>query len=66
LVQRADDRQAVVLERLRVYHRETEPLVEYYRRRPTFRIVDGAQAPDRVAAEVATAVDAACSGRARE
>jgi adenylate kinase len=66
LVQRADDRDAVVRERLRVYHRETEPLVEYYRRRPTFRVVDGAQAPDRVAAEVARAVDAASSGHAGE
>jgi adenylate kinase len=66
LIQRSDDREAVVLERLRVYHRETEPLVEYYRRRPTFRVVDGAQAPDRVAAEVAIAVDAASSGHAGE
>jgi adenylate kinase len=64
LVQRADDREAIVRERLRVYHRETEPLVEYYRRRPTFRVVDGAQAPDRVAAEVASVVDAASSGPA--
>jgi adenylate kinase len=62
LVQRADDRQAVVLERLKVYHRETEPLVEHYRRRPTFRVIDGAQTPDQVAAEVAQAVDAASSG----
>src|SRR5262245_46643520 len=66
LVQRADDRDAVVRERLRVYHRETEPLVDYYRRRPTFRVVDGAQAPDRVAAEVAIAVEAASSGHAGE
>ena len=64
MVQRADDREAIVRERLRVYHRETEPLVEYYRRRPTFRVVDGAQAPDRVAAEVASVVDAASSGPA--
>jgi len=31
LVQRADDNDAVVLERLKVYHRQSEPLVEYYR-----------------------------------
>ena len=30
-MQRADDNEAVVLERLKVYHRQTEPLVEYYR-----------------------------------
>ncbi len=59
LVQRADDNQAVVLERLKVYHRQSEPLVEYYRVRPTFRSIDGAQAPDRVAADLAAAIEAA-------
>src|SRR3954463_8324281 len=34
LQQRADDNEAVVLERLKVYHRNTAPLVEYYRDRP--------------------------------
>ncbi len=59
LVQRADDSDGVVRERLKVYHCQTEPLVEYYRRRPTFRSVNGAQPPDHVAADLATAVDAA-------
>ena len=59
LVQRTDDNDAVVLERLKVYHRQTEPLVEYYRQRPTFRSVNGAQAPDRVAADLAAAIEAA-------
>jgi adenylate kinase len=62
LVQRADDNQAVVLERLKVYHRQSEPLVEYYRVRPTFRSIDGAQPPDRVAADLAAAVEAAGNG----
>ena len=59
LVQRNDDQQAVILERLKVYHRQTEPLIEYYRDRPTFREVNGAQLPERVASELAEAVDAA-------
>jgi adenylate kinase len=59
LIQRADDREAVVLERLKVYHRDTEPLVEHYRRRPTFRAIDGAKTPEAVAAELAVAVDIA-------
>jgi adenylate kinase len=63
LVQRTDDNQAVVLERLKVYHSQSEPLVEYYRVRPTFRSIDGAQAPDRVAADLAAAIEAASSGR---
>jgi adenylate kinase len=65
LVQRTDDNQAVVLERLKVYHRWSEPLVEYYRVRPTFRSIDGAQAPDRVAADLAAAIAAAGNGAAR-
>ena len=61
----ADRRQqSVVLERLKVYHRQSEPLVEYYRVRPTFRSIDGAQAPDRVAADLAAAIAAAGNGAA--
>ena len=59
LVQRTDDNVTIVLERLKVYHRQTEPLVEYYRHRPTFRSVNGAERPDQVAATLAAAVDAA-------
>jgi adenylate kinase len=59
LVQRADDSDSVVLERLKVYHRQSEPLVEYYRVRPTFRSINGAQAPDQVAADLAAAIAAA-------
>lgn len=62
LVQRADDNVDVVRERLTVYHRQTEPLVRYYRGRPTFRSIDGAQTPDRVAADFAAAVEAAAGG----
>jgi adenylate kinase len=62
LVQRADDNQQVVLERLKVYHRMSEPLVEYYKVRPTFRSIDGAQPPDRVAADLAAAIEAAGNG----
>jgi adenylate kinase len=59
LIQRPDDSEAVVRERLKVYHRATAPLVDYYRGRATFRIVNGAQAPDFVARELdATVHDA--------
>jgi adenylate kinase len=58
LVQRSDDSEAVVRERLDVYKRKTMPLLDYYRSRPMFRSINGAQAPDRVAAELAAAVDA--------
>lgn len=61
LTQRTDDNGSVVLERLKVYHANTAPLVAYYQGRPTFRAVDGAQAPDVVAASLVDAVDAAKS-----
>lgn len=61
LVQRADDREDVVRERLRVYARDTRPLVEFYRDRPTFRSVNGAQPPEAVAADLAAAIEAAGS-----
>lgn len=57
LVQRADDNEQVVRERLKVYERATRPLVDFYRDRPAFRIVNGAQAPERVAHELDTVID---------
>jgi adenylate kinase len=64
LKQRSDDNEAVVLERMKVYRRDTQPLVDYYRSRPTFRAVNGAQAMERVFADLAEAVDSAASGGA--
>jgi adenylate kinase len=57
LEQRTDDNEQIVLERLKVYERTTKPLVEFYRDRPTFRIVNGAQALERVAHELDTVID---------
>jgi hypothetical protein len=48
-----------------VYHTQSEPLVEYYRVRPTFRSVNGAQSPNQVAADLAAAIAAACAHPAR-
>jgi adenylate kinase len=53
---RADDDPETVRERLRVYHRETEPLVDYYEERGLLRRVDGAQKPDAVHDDVRTAL----------
>jgi adenylate kinase len=64
IVQRTDDNVDVVRERLKVYHRQTAPLVEYYRARPTFRSIDGVQPMERVAEDLAAAIEAAGSGAA--
>ena len=42
LAPRADDREQVVLNRLDVYRKQTEPLVQYYAGRPTFHRINGA------------------------
>jgi adenylate kinase len=64
LIQRRDDNVEIVRERLRVYDRDTQPLVEFYRARPTFRSVDGDQTPDAVAADLAAAVASVVGGHA--
>lgn len=56
LVTRVDDGQNIVRERLKVYLRETRPLVEYYQGRPTFRAINGNRPPDDVTAQVDAAV----------
>lgn len=48
LVPRSDDTETVVRERLKVYWRDTRPMIAYYHERPTYRVVNGAQAPERV------------------
>jgi len=57
LVPRADDREQVVLNRLKVYREQTEPLVRYYGKRPTFCRIDGAQLPDDVTADIIREVE---------
>ena len=59
LVARNDDRGEVVQERLRVYREQTEPLVEFYRDRPSLRRVDGNQPAAAVRIAIAGAIDAA-------
>lgn len=58
LVRRSDDTEDAIRERLRVYARDTKPLVDFYRARRTFVAINGAQPPDQVAREVADAVAA--------
>ena len=52
LVHRPDDQPAVIQERLQVYSRQTEPILDYYRKQPTFRRINGAQAIEKVYAEL--------------
>jgi adenylate kinase len=62
LAQRRDDDDDVIRKRLSVYRHDTQPIVDFYRPRPTFRSVDGDQMPDAVSADIASAVAAALGG----
>jgi adenylate kinase len=54
---RPDDKNVVAQERLRIYERATKPLIDFYRKRQTFRSVDGALSPERVTGRIERAVD---------
>lgn len=56
LVTRTDDGDGIVRGRLKVYHRQTRPIVEFYSGRPTFRVIDGNQPPDVVTASMDQAI----------
>ncbi|MGA2925711.1 MAG: adenylate kinase [Solirubrobacteraceae bacterium] len=58
LIQRDDDQPDVIRNRLRVYHDQTEPLVEYYDEQGLMRRIDGTRTPvevhDHIRAVIAT------------
>jgi adenylate kinase len=56
---REDDSPDTVLHRLRIYEQQTEPLVEYYRRRSILADIDAIGTPDEVFERVRAAVDQA-------
>lgn len=56
LVHRTDDSDGIVAGRLKVYHLQTRPIVEFYSGRPTFRIIDGNQPPDVVTSSMDEAI----------
>ena len=62
LVQRTDDNEAVVRERLAVYAQSTRSIIDFYHRRDTFRSVDGDQTEGGVAADLAAAVASVIGG----
>ena len=61
LITRTDDGVEIVRGRLKVYDRETRPIVEFYSGRPTFRMIDGNQPPDVVTVAMDRAICEASS-----
>ena len=62
LYQREDDKEEVVRRRIKVYREETEPVLEYYRRRGLLRRVNGVGSIDEVFSRVLEAIRGGCIG----
>lgn len=56
MVQRDDDQEVTVLERLRVYHIQTQPLIDYYTKRGVLRTVNALGEVDEIAQRVSEAL----------
>jgi adenylate kinase len=48
LIQRVDDEPETIRNRLRVYHEQTAPLIDYYEQRGLLRRFDGSRPPTEV------------------
>lgn len=57
LIQRADDREDVVVTRLETYREQTAPLVAYYQERDLLQTVDASGSADEVTAATVAAVE---------
>jgi adenylate kinase len=57
LVRRQDDEPATIRRRLQNYAAFAEPLIEYYRARPSFGSIDGLQQPNEVTAALTSHID---------
>jgi adenylate kinase len=52
LLQRVDDSEETIRQRLVAYEKQTSPLIEYYRRKGVLREVDGNRKPEPIAEEL--------------
>jgi len=52
LIQRADDSEETIRQRLVAYEKQTSPLIDYYRRKGVLREVDGNRGPESIAREL--------------
>jgi len=48
LVQRSDDNEAALTKRLGTYHKQTAPVVDYYRKNGIWKVIDASQEPGAV------------------
>jgi adenylate kinase len=60
---RADDTAEAMMTRLEVYHRDTKPLIDYYRGKGVLKSVDGMASIDAVTAEIESVLASALKSR---
>ncbi|HOW37394.1 MAG TPA: adenylate kinase [Bacillota bacterium] len=58
VIQRNDDKEESVLNRLRIYNEKTKPLLDYYRHKHLLIVFDGNRGSDLVFQEIVTRLDA--------
>ena len=57
LIHRDDDKPETVQNRLNVYHEQTQPLIDYYRKAGVLHTVDGTKSRDEVFADICAILD---------
>jgi adenylate kinase len=62
-VQRKDDEESTVRQRLTVYEQQTRPLADYYAAQGLLHVIDANAAVDEVSARLFTVLDALPSAR---
>lgn len=58
LSQRVDDSMDAVINRLNIYRKQTEPLIEYYRDKNLLRVINGEQETDKVFEDICSVLGA--------
>jgi adenylate kinase len=66
LVQRKDDTESVVRDRLEAYYKQTQPVIGYYRTVPSIKVVEvnGSEAPDQVTESMVQTLETLQAGQA--
>ncbi len=56
VIQRDDDKEEVIKKRLEVYHSQTAPLIEYYKKKNKLQLIDATRPPDEVYKELLSVI----------
>ncbi len=56
VIQRDDDKEEVVRNRLKVYHEQTAPLIEFYKKKNKLKVIDATKPPEEVYKELLSVI----------